>query len=229
MPRILDLLDRYGIKTCIFHPGLDLEFVTPPAARTSSARHEVGHHGYLHEKPFFMKSREEEESLRSRASTFQEGAGGEAARLAHPVGGPEPTTMEMLAEHDFVYHTTRSTPPICPTPRDQARAAVEFPTASCNNDAPFFMWSPVPPVGNGSGTAGRVGCWSEDRGLSPSGSSTGSRTRKSSSAGLADADGRPAHPAHPGQGQYAISAAATSEFTRRNAGSISPTGVPRPR
>jgi peptidoglycan/xylan/chitin deacetylase (PgdA/CDA1 family) len=26
---------------------------------------------------------------------------------------------------------------------------VEFPTAWCNNDAPFFMWSSVPPVGNG--------------------------------------------------------------------------------
>ncbi|HWN92315.1 MAG TPA: hypothetical protein VNQ15_12925, partial [Verrucomicrobiae bacterium] len=26
---------------------------------------------------------------------------------------------------------------------------VEFPTAWCNNDAPFFLFSSVPPVGNG--------------------------------------------------------------------------------
>ena len=63
MPRILELLDRYGIKTCIFIPGWIVERYPALCEEILKRGHEVGHHGYLHEKPFFMKSREEEEAL----------------------------------------------------------------------------------------------------------------------------------------------------------------------
>ena len=63
MPRILDLLDRYGIKTCIFIPGWIVERYPALCEDIVRRGHEVGHHGYLHEKPFFMKSRDEEEAL----------------------------------------------------------------------------------------------------------------------------------------------------------------------
>src|SRR4029453_10273984 len=49
-------MGAYGPQTRIARfPALCEEIVT--------RGHEVGHHGYLHEKPFFMKSREEEEEL----------------------------------------------------------------------------------------------------------------------------------------------------------------------
>ena len=60
MPRILDLLDRYSIKTCVFIPGWIVERYPALCEDILRRGHEVGHHGYLHEKPFFMKSRSEE-------------------------------------------------------------------------------------------------------------------------------------------------------------------------
>jgi peptidoglycan/xylan/chitin deacetylase (PgdA/CDA1 family) len=57
--------------------------------------------------------------------------------------------MELLARHGFVYHSNAldTDLPYChQTPHGPL---VEFPTAWCNNDAPFFLWSAVPPVGNG--------------------------------------------------------------------------------
>src|SRR5512132_1709531 len=63
MPRILELLDRYGIKTCFFIPGWIVERYPALCEDIVRRGHEVGHHGYLHEKPFFMKDREEEEEL----------------------------------------------------------------------------------------------------------------------------------------------------------------------
>ena len=63
MPRILDLLDRYGIKTCFFIPGWIVERYPALCEDIVHRGHEVGHHGYLHEKPFFLKDREEEEDL----------------------------------------------------------------------------------------------------------------------------------------------------------------------
>src|ERR1700752_4052760 len=64
MPRILNVLDRYGIKAAWYIPGwIDERY--PGLSRDIAARgHEVGHHGYLHEKPFFMQGgAEEEEAL----------------------------------------------------------------------------------------------------------------------------------------------------------------------
>ena len=63
MPRILDALDRYGIKTCIFIPGWIVERYPALCEDIVRRGHEVGHHGYLHEKPFFLKDRDEEEEL----------------------------------------------------------------------------------------------------------------------------------------------------------------------
>ena len=59
MPRILDALDRYGIKTCIFIPGWIVERYPALCEDIVRRGHEVGHHGYLHEKPFFLKDRDE--------------------------------------------------------------------------------------------------------------------------------------------------------------------------
>ena len=62
-PRILDLLDRCDVKTCFFIPGWIVEHYPALCENIVRRGHEVGHHGYLHEKPFFMSGPEEEEAL----------------------------------------------------------------------------------------------------------------------------------------------------------------------
>src|SRR5262249_535357 len=63
MPRILDLLDRYDLKTCIFIPGWIVERYPALCEEIVKRGHEVGQHGYLHERPSSLKSRDEEEAL----------------------------------------------------------------------------------------------------------------------------------------------------------------------
>ena len=63
MPRILNLLDRYGLKVCAFIPGWIVEHHPAICEEIVKRGHEVGHHGYLHEKPFFLSGPEEEEEL----------------------------------------------------------------------------------------------------------------------------------------------------------------------
>ena len=68
MPRILNVLDRYNVKVCFFIPGWIIERYPDMAREALRRGHEVGHHGYLHEKPFFLSGREEEEALLVKTS-----------------------------------------------------------------------------------------------------------------------------------------------------------------
>ncbi len=66
-----------------------------------------------------------------------------------PSADPSKHTMELLKKHGFVYHSNAldtDLPYLIDTPLGPI---VEFPTAWCNNDAPFFLFSSNPPVGNG--------------------------------------------------------------------------------
>ena len=63
VPRILALLDRYDIKAGFFIPGWIVERYPDLCKEIVRRGHEIGHHGYLHEKPFFLESREQEEEL----------------------------------------------------------------------------------------------------------------------------------------------------------------------
>jgi len=61
MPRIMRVLDRYDVKVCFFIPSWIVERYPDMAREALRRGHELGHHGHLHAKPFFLGSREEEE------------------------------------------------------------------------------------------------------------------------------------------------------------------------
>src|SRR4029450_226235 len=150
MPRILDLLDRYGIRTCIFIPGWIVERYPALCEDIVRRGHEVGHHGYLHEKPFFLRSREEEEEwLVKSLDISKKILGVKPLGSRSPSADPSRLTMELLRQHGFVYHSNALDTDLPYCHQTKHGPLVEFPTAWCNNDAPFFMWSSVPPVGNG--------------------------------------------------------------------------------
>ena len=163
-PRILDLLDRYDIKTCFFIPGWIVEHYPALCEDIVRRGHEVGHHGYLHEKPFFMSGPEEEEALLLKSlDIFQKILGVKPVGARAPAADPSKYTMELYKKHGFVYHSNAldTDLPYChQTPHGPL---VEFPTAWCNNDAPFFQFSSVPPVGHGIRSQQEVWeIWSEE-------------------------------------------------------------------
>ncbi len=48
--RILDLLDRYGVKTTFFVPGWIAEKYPDTVLEVHRRRHEIAQHGYMHER-----------------------------------------------------------------------------------------------------------------------------------------------------------------------------------
>ncbi len=150
VPRILALLDRYGIKAGFFIPGWIIERYPDMCQEILRRGHELGHHGYLHEKPFFLSSREEEEALLVKSlAIFDTLLGVKPLGSRAPSADPSQHTMDLLKKHGFVYHSNMmdaDLPYLHKTPHGEL---VELPTAWANNDFPFFGFSVVPPVGNG--------------------------------------------------------------------------------
>jgi peptidoglycan/xylan/chitin deacetylase (PgdA/CDA1 family) len=150
VPRILRLLDRYDIKAGFFIPGWIVEQYPDMCQDIVRRGHEVGHHGYLHEKPFFLSGREEEEALLVKSlDIFRKILGVTPVGSRAPSADPSTHTMDLLKQHGFVYHSNMmdtDLPYLHKTPHGEL---VELPTAWVNNDFPFFGFSVVPPVGNG--------------------------------------------------------------------------------
>jgi peptidoglycan/xylan/chitin deacetylase (PgdA/CDA1 family) len=150
-PRILNVLERYGIKAGWFIPGWIVERYPDLCREIVRRGHEVGHHGYLHEKPFFMQggAEEEEALLLKSMDIFKKVLDARPLGSRAPSADPSRHTMTLLRKHGFVYHSNLMDAdlPYChKTPHGEL---VELPTAWCNNDFPFFGFSAVPPVGNG--------------------------------------------------------------------------------
>ena len=59
VPRILDMLDRLELKATFFIPGWVIEHHTETCREIVRRGHEIGYHGYLHEKAYFIQQENE--------------------------------------------------------------------------------------------------------------------------------------------------------------------------
>ncbi len=102
--RVLDTLDRYGVKATFFSCGLALER-NPQAASAIVARgHEAAGHGYRYIESYDLTEEEEAEQIRRCVEAVQ------AATGERPVGwlsrAPSERTLRLLLdEGGFIYHS----------------------------------------------------------------------------------------------------------------------------
>ena len=63
VPRILDILSEYGIKSTFFIPGHTAESFPEPVEAILKAGHEVAHHSYAHIDPSEQTPEQEREDM----------------------------------------------------------------------------------------------------------------------------------------------------------------------
>jgi peptidoglycan/xylan/chitin deacetylase (PgdA/CDA1 family) len=63
VPRLLNMLERFGIKATFFTPGHSIETFPDQIKAVVAAGHEIGAHGYSHENPIAMTPGQEEAVL----------------------------------------------------------------------------------------------------------------------------------------------------------------------
>lgn len=102
VPRHLDLLDRLGIKATFFVPGYDAECYPELVPGIVARGHEVGAHGYLHERTLFPPE-EEERRLRLTHEILTRQMGRPPLGWRSPSGQKTHTTLKVLRALGYLY------------------------------------------------------------------------------------------------------------------------------
>jgi peptidoglycan/xylan/chitin deacetylase (PgdA/CDA1 family) len=104
--RILQLLERHGIKSTWFIPGHTIDTYPDACKSVVEAGHEVAHHGYLHEPPALVGREEEKAILERGIECIQQLTGNPPVGYRSPSWDLSPHTVDLLLDHGFLYDSS---------------------------------------------------------------------------------------------------------------------------
>lgn len=108
VPRILDLLDRHGVRATFFVPGHTVESFPRETETILERGHELAHHSYAHVDPS-QQSPAEERADMERALDALERIGVRPLGYRSPSADLSDVTLELVEEHGFVYDSSLMT------------------------------------------------------------------------------------------------------------------------
>jgi peptidoglycan/xylan/chitin deacetylase (PgdA/CDA1 family) len=108
VPRVLDLLERHGLRATFFVPGHTLESFPRESESILERGHEIAHHSYAHVDPS-QQSRDEELADMERALDVLDGIGVRPLGYRSPSADLSDSTLELVEEHGFVYDSSLMT------------------------------------------------------------------------------------------------------------------------
>jgi peptidoglycan/xylan/chitin deacetylase (PgdA/CDA1 family) len=106
LPRILDLLDIHGIRATFFVPGYTAEIHAEAIREIARSGHEIGHHGYLHERPDTLGPEQERAVLEKGLEAIERVVGIRTIGYRSPSWEITPTTLELLQTFGFLYDSS---------------------------------------------------------------------------------------------------------------------------
>lgn len=102
-PRLLRLFDRYGLKTTLFIPGHSIESFPRQMAAVVESGHEIGAHGYTHERPSAMSVQQERDVMERSVGLIQKLCGRSPRGYVTPWWEMSDQTPALLHEFGFAY------------------------------------------------------------------------------------------------------------------------------
>ena len=143
VPRILDLLDDYGIKASFYIPGYVAETHEPLVVDIVQRGHEVAHHGYLHEPPATLTEQQEEEVLDKGIAIIERITGQRPRGYRSPGWELSERSLHLLADRGFVYDSSLMGNDVPYLVDAGGRELVEIPVQWELDDAPYFNYAPA--------------------------------------------------------------------------------------
>jgi peptidoglycan-N-acetylglucosamine deacetylase len=146
VPRVLDLLERHGLRSTFFCPGYTAERYPDLLRRVRDSGHEIAHHGYLHEAMAGMTPQEESDVLDKGLDALERVAGVRPVGYRAPMWETTYHTAELLLDRGFLYDSSLMD---CDLPYELAehpgpgaRSIVEIPVAWSLDDWEQFAFVP---------------------------------------------------------------------------------------
>lgn len=149
LPKILDVLDRYGAKATFFVLGAVAEKYPEAVKEIADRGHEIGCHGYYHENFGGMPIEEQRNVLRRAKEQIENVCGKPVSAFRMPEGEMSEETLQVAKEEGFIYSSSLSDDDI-PYTRQHSQM-VELPVHWELYDLPYFVytWEPQIPQGQG--------------------------------------------------------------------------------
>lgn len=105
VPRVLDLLDRHGIKATFFIPGHTALAYPRQVLDIQRRGHEIGHHGWAHESAGSCDIDTQREILAKGFDALQKVTGERPVGYRAPRGSYSPDTVDLLLESGIRYNS----------------------------------------------------------------------------------------------------------------------------
>jgi peptidoglycan/xylan/chitin deacetylase (PgdA/CDA1 family) len=106
LPRVLDLMKRFGIKTSFFIPGVVIDTYPALCERIVAEGHEVGHHGWTHVPVSNLKPEEEEAAMVRGIERIKQLTGKAPIGFRSPSWDLSPDTVRLLLKYGFYYESS---------------------------------------------------------------------------------------------------------------------------
>ena len=149
VPRILELLQQKGVQATFFVPGYTAEQYPALIRRIHDEGHEIGVHGYLHEKPSDLDDLEEEAALVKTCQILKENTGKKPVGYRAPWWDMKQSTPALLARHGMGYDSSLMDDDVPYTLPTEHGELVEIPVHWTNDDWEQFAFTVDPPTGSG--------------------------------------------------------------------------------
>ncbi len=106
LPRILDMLKRYDIKSSFFIPGVIVHTYPQLCERIVAEGHEVGNHGWSHIPTGNLSAAEEEDELLRGTEALFKFTGKKPVGYRSPSWDLSPNTVDILLRNGFLYESS---------------------------------------------------------------------------------------------------------------------------
>lgn len=163
-PRILETLKQYGISGTFFVPAFTADRHPDLMREILAQGHEIGSHGFLHERPDFVEPDEEERILVASREVLEEITGKRPRGYRSPAWELNPTSPALLKKYGYIYDSSLmgdDEPYLIPA--GEGETLVELPIQWMNDDWPHFGFSSIPALGTGISSQEKVfEIWKEE-------------------------------------------------------------------
>ena len=140
VPRILDILDQSSVKATFFVPAVTALLYPDEQRRVVAAGHEIGIHGWIHERNSELPEKAERELQMRSADTLEKIAGQRPVGIRTPSWDFSPHTLAITKEMGLVYDSSLMADVDCYELEmdGSATGVVELPVEWIRDDAVYF-------------------------------------------------------------------------------------------
>ena len=144
LPRILDLLDEYAIPASFFIPAVTVLLHQPEVdAIVSKSIHEIGMHGWIHERNSLLSEETERELMRKAYDTLTDVTGEAPVGIRTPSWDFSQSTLKLIRELELLYDSSLMADdrPYELNENNSPTGVVELPVEWLLDDYPYFGFS----------------------------------------------------------------------------------------